>query len=55
MPEVASAFLSVNQRYEGADSPGETWDRPRGNLAQQRFEFAIGQLDRVEVTRYFGS
>jgi hypothetical protein len=47
MPEVASAFLSTKKRDERADSPGETRDRPRGTLAEQRFEFA----DRVEVRR----
>jgi hypothetical protein len=47
MPEVVGAFLSTEQRNEGADRPEETRNSPRGNFAQQRFEFPVRQLDSL--------
>ena len=51
MPEVVGAFLSTEHCNERANRSQEVWNSPRGNLAQQRFEFAVRQLDRIEVRR----
>src|SRR5580693_6654174 len=51
MGEVVGAFPSTDLRYERTNCAVETRNGARGNLAQQRFEFAVGQLDRVEVGR----
>src|SRR5437879_887368 len=51
MGEVVGAFASTDLRYERTNCAVETRNGARGNLAQQRFEFAVGQLDRVEVGR----
>src|SRR5258708_25746121 len=51
MPEVVGAFLSTELRHERANCSVETPNSPRGNLAQQGFEFAVRQLDGVEVGR----
>ena len=51
MSEVVGTFLSAEQRNERANRPEETRNSPRGDFAQQRFEFAVRQFDRVEVRR----
>src|SRR5712691_771070 len=52
MPEVVGAFLSTElARHERANCSVETPNSPRGNLAQQCFEFAVRQLDGIEVGR----
>src|SRR5712671_4656601 len=51
MPEIVGAFLSTELRHERANCSVETPNGPRGNLAQQCFEFAEWQLDRIEIGR----
>jgi hypothetical protein len=51
MPEVVGAFLSTELWHERANCSVKGPNGARGNLAQQGFEFAVGQLDRVEVGR----
>jgi len=53
MPEVIGAFLSTEQWNERANRPEETRNSPRGDLAQQRFEFTVRQLDRLRSGEYF--
>src|SRR5438105_8370854 len=51
MPEVIGAFLSTELWQERAYCSVESPNSPRGNLAQQCFEFAVRQLDGIEVGR----
>src|SRR5713101_5413821 len=51
MPEVVGAFLSTELWYERANCSVEPRNSSRGNFPQQSFEFAVRQLDRVEVGR----
>ena len=51
MPEVVGAFLSPELWHERANCAVETPNSPRRDLAQQGFEFAVRQLDRIEVWR----
>jgi len=51
MPEVVGAFLSTELRHERANCLVEPPNSARGNLAQQGFEFAVGQLDGIEIGR----
>src|SRR5258705_1461940 len=51
MPEVVGAFLSTELWHERANCSVETPNGSRGNLAQQCFEFAVRQLDGIEVGR----
>src|SRR2546428_8075554 len=51
MPEVIGAFLSTKLWHERANCSVEATNSPRGNLAQQCFEFAVRQLDGIEVGR----
>src|ERR1700687_59799 len=44
MGEVVGAFPSTDLRYERTNCAVETRNGARGNLAQRRFEFAVGQL-----------
>src|ERR1700674_2604768 len=51
MPKVAGAFLSTELWHERANCSVETLNSPRGDLAQQGFEFAVRHLDGIEVGR----
>src|ERR1700683_2968300 len=51
MPEVVCTFLSSELWYEGANCSVEPGDSSSGSFPQKSFEFAIGQLDRIEVGR----
>src|ERR1700741_1932786 len=51
MGEVVSAFRRSDLRYERTNCSVETRNGAGGSLAQQRFEFAVGQLDGIEVGR----
>src|SRR5713226_6274272 len=51
MPEVVGTFLSTELGHERANCSVESRNSSCGDLAQQRFEFAERQLDRVEVRR----
>ena len=51
MPEVVGTFLSAEVGQEPTDRSVQTRHSPFGNLAQQGLEFAVGQLDRIEVGR----
>src|SRR5262245_46660172 len=51
MPEVVGAFSSTELWHERANCFVECGNRPRGKLAQQSFEFAVRQLDWIEVWR----
>jgi hypothetical protein len=51
MPEVVGTFSSTELRHGGANCPVETRNRSLGGLAQEALEFAVGQLDRIEVGR----
>jgi len=49
MPEIVGTFVRAKTRDEGANSSTQRWDRPGGDLAQERLEFAVGHLDRVKI------
>src|SRR5579864_1683038 len=51
MPEVVGTFSRTELWDEGANCSIEAWNGSRGNFAQQSFEFAVRQLDWVEVGR----
>src|SRR6266849_649173 len=51
MPEVIGAFLSTELWHERANCSVETRNSSRGNLAQECLEFAVRQLDGIEVGR----
>src|SRR5260370_10793724 len=51
MPEVVGTFLSTELWHERSNCSVETPNSSRGNLAQQCFEFAVRQLDGIEVGR----
>src|SRR5262252_9295600 len=51
MPEVVGAFLSTELWHERANCSVELGNCSRSNLAQQSFEFAVRQLDWIEVGR----
>jgi hypothetical protein len=51
MPEEVGTFLSAKLRHERANCSVETRDDSLGSLAQPRFEFAVRQLDGIEVGR----
>jgi hypothetical protein len=51
VPEVAGAFLSTKLWHERANCSIEPRNSSRGHFPQQSFEFAVWQLDRVEVGR----
>ena len=53
MPEIVCTFARAKTRDEGANSATQRWDRPGGDLAQERLEFAEGHLDRVKVGGIF--
>jgi len=53
MPEVVATFSRTELWHEGANCSIEARNGSRGNFAQQSFEFAVRQLDRVEVGRVF--
>src|SRR5262245_47823571 len=54
MPEVVGAFLSTELGHERANCAVQTPHRPRRDLAQQGFEFAVRQLDEMRSREYFG-
>ena len=49
MREIVGTFVRAETRDEGANSSTQRWDRPGGDLAQERLEFAVGHLDRVKI------
>src|ERR1700730_13278222 len=51
MPEVVGAFLSSELWHERANCSVEPGNCSRGSFPQQSFEFAVRQLDRIEVGR----
>src|SRR5258706_14359845 len=51
MPEVVGAFLSTELWQERANCSVETANSSCRNFAQQCFEFAVRQLDGIEVGR----
>src|SRR5215471_9164011 len=51
MAEIVGTFVRAKTGDEGANSSMQPWDRPGGDLAQERLEFAEGHLDRVKVGR----
>src|SRR6266511_3433683 len=51
MPEVVGAFLSTELWHERANCSVEPRNSARGNFAQQGFEFAVRQLDGIEIGR----
>src|SRR5450631_17488 len=53
MAKEISAFLRSELGNDATNSAHEARDRMLGRLAQMRFEFTEGQLDRVEVRRIF--
>src|SRR5271165_876207 len=53
MPEVVGTFSSSELWYERANCPVETRNGSLCGLAQKCFEFAVVQLDRVEIRRVF--
>src|SRR3954467_7285441 len=53
MPEIVGTFLWTELRDERADCSIEGRNSSRCNLAQECLEFAIRQLDWVEVGRVF--
>src|SRR3954452_3384888 len=53
MPEIVGTFLWTKLRDERADCSIEGRNSSRCNLAQECLEFAIRQLDWVEVGRVF--
>src|SRR5258707_11146836 len=53
MFEIVCTFLRTELRDERANGAIEGWHGSRRNLAQERLEFAVRQLDRVEVGRVF--
>ena len=53
MPEVVGTLTRPEVWHERTDGSVEAPNSPRCNLAQQRLEFAVGQLDRIEIGRVF--
>src|SRR6185369_10719478 len=53
MPEVVGALTRPELRHERTDGSVKAPNSPRRDLAQQRLEFAVGQLDRIEIGRVF--
>jgi len=53
MAEVVGAFLGAELWHERANCSVELGNCSRGNLAQQSVEFAVRQLDWIEVGRVF--
>ena len=51
MLEKVAAFLRADLGEEGSDRAVEARDGALGGLAQQRFDFAEGLLDRIELRR----
>src|ERR1700731_4709680 len=51
MPEVVCEFCCTDSRHELANCPVETSNSSLGSFAQMGLEFAIGQLDRIEIRR----
>src|SRR5260370_30435017 len=54
MPEIVGTFARSETRDEGANGSTQRWDGPGGDLAQESFEFAVGNLDRVKVGGILG-
>lgn len=54
MPEVVSAFLGTKLWQERANCSVKTGHSPCRSLAQHGLEFAVGQLDGIEVGRILG-
>ena len=53
MPEIVGAFARTELRDEGANCSGEARNGSGRDLTEERLEFAVWQLDRVEVGRVF--
>lgn len=51
MPEVVGAFSRPKLGNERADRSIETRHGALSDLTQERFEFAVGKLDRIEIRR----
>jgi len=51
MLEIVGTFLGIKHWDKRADCAVEGPNSPRGNLAQERLEFAVRQLDGIEVGR----
>src|SRR5438046_4494663 len=51
MLEIVGTFLGIKHWDKRADCAVETSNSPRGDLAQERLEFAVRQLDGIEVGR----
>src|SRR3977135_2842617 len=51
MLEIVGTFLGSKHWDKRADCAVESPNSPRGNLAQERLEFAVRQLDGIEVGR----
>src|SRR5271157_1386756 len=51
MPKVVGTFLSTELWHERANCSIEAWNSPRSDLAQPCLEFAVRQLDRIEIGR----
>ena len=52
--EVVGTFSSTELRHEGANCAVETTNGSLGRLAQVVLEFAVRQLDGIEVGRVLG-
>ena len=53
MPEVVSTFARTDPWDERANCSGEARNSSRRDLAEECLEFAVRQLDRIEVGRVF--
>src|SRR5579863_2751260 len=51
MPEVVGTFLGADLWDERANGSCEARYSSRGDFAQERLEFAVRQLDRIEIRR----
>ena len=49
MPEIVGTFLRTELWDEGADGAVKAWDGSHCHFTQESLEFAVGQVDGIEV------